>query len=309
MFKTSFSHNSTNFLLFNGKKIDLLKFYFRIHNSESIKEFLKNYPQGEIKIYKYLGDETNETVFVIPTSDSNNSYARYLRNHLNKENIVFAESSGPQFNYSKSVNKGIMEALKIGPDKIIICNDDIEFIDSIEVLKKEINENADVSAMTPNQYLGRNFYHGEIFSVFENRTKTSSVFDEVKYRAHLKFKNALTYSFLIPLLLKDIKYRVKIEPLSYKTNLSFLYRLVNFSDFGIFDASIFKKMKFEETYINGCEDYDFVLRLNKLGIIIKKIRPVIKSLGGASLKHTNERELRNLLNEVTLSNRINELIA
>ena len=308
MFKISSSHDGTANQLYTGNKVDLLKFYFRIHKSETIKKFIDNYPVADMNIHKHMGDETNEMIFVIPTSNSRNVYAQYLRNYLNKENLIFVESNGKFFNYARSVNLGISEAMKTSPDKIVICNDDIEFIDSIDMLKRVIKKNSDVIAMTPSQFKERNVYHGETFSVFESKSRVSIAFDEVRYRAHLKFKHAISYSLLVPLLRKNIRYQVKLDPIGYNTNLNFLVKLVNFSDFGIFDSSVFKSMRFEEAYINGCEDYDFVMKLNHIGINIKKIKPIIKSLGGKTLGHHFERALRNMLNEITLSNQIEKLM-
>jgi len=121
--------------LFTSKNVgDIIKFYDRFENANQLVEWMKKRPSAPMKIYEVEGDK--DIVIVIPTADHNGEYAKNCANEIFKgQQIVFVESNGPFFNYSRSCNFGLDKALKYEPKWIIISNDDIIQADKIFELK------------------------------------------------------------------------------------------------------------------------------------------------------------------------------
>ncbi|QGA68900.1 hypothetical protein [Sulfolobus sp. E11-6] len=141
-------HYNSDFeeLYYSNDYEKILSFYYKFEDVEDIVEWLKNRPEAERKIYEFEGD--SEVVFVIPTSDVNNQFSNYIKRTFKKYHLIFVESRGRYFNFSKSVNEGVKIAMKYKPKYVIISNDDIK-VDNVDSLMSEIlsEDNREVKAM------------------------------------------------------------------------------------------------------------------------------------------------------------------
>ena len=83
-----------------------------------------------MKIYSTSG--SRKVIVIVPTMSIAGSLFEQFANSLSKTaeqkpTIISVESYGPEFNYAKSINAGIQEALAYNPDFLILSNDDIVF--------------------------------------------------------------------------------------------------------------------------------------------------------------------------------------
>ena len=75
-------------------------------------------------------------IAVVPTMDAEGSHFVPLAGELTRLGIaiIAVEDRPPAFRFSRSMNRGISEALEYGPDAIILSNDDVSNIVSLECI-------------------------------------------------------------------------------------------------------------------------------------------------------------------------------
>ncbi len=252
----------------------------------SIATFSRKRQNPLIKLQKVRQDSESDVTVVIPTKDSRSSLCEYMKNFLAPAKIIFVESQGQFFNYSKALNVGIREALKDRPEWLIISNDDMipeTFFSSLLAKLKA----TDSEFLVP--YKGtRSAYPTEYFSVVR-KNFPYNLNAELQYL----IRRSLRLLYYYPLLimnrddLRGIVVNEKYSLLAAKFCDKIERTLLNFNSFGIFKSEIFNKFKFDETFINGEEDYDLVLSLADKGIIPKLVDFSISDIGAFSLNSPN----------------------
>ena len=158
--------------LFTSNSVeDVIKFYDHFENAEQLIEWMKNRPSAPMKIYEVEGEK--DIVIVIPTANHEGELAKNCANNIFKgQQIVFVESNGPFFNYARSCNYGLKYALKYNPKWIVLSNDDIQEIGSLESFsQKLIDQTSDVISPIPN-------YHGHFYQSFVTKP---TIFYKVMY--------------------------------------------------------------------------------------------------------------------------------
>ncbi|ARM75588.1 glycosyltransferase family 2 protein [Acidianus manzaensis] len=122
--------------LYRGSIKELYTLYSKA-SKDDILNWMNSRPSAEMKFVEVEGDK--EIVVVIPTANAFGEFASHVKKLYKGLQIIFVESNGPLFNYARSVNAGIKEAIKYKPRWIVISNDDIIRIESIEKLKDELS--------------------------------------------------------------------------------------------------------------------------------------------------------------------------
>ena len=252
-------------------------------------------------------NEKGETdvVVVIPTADVNSSRSQICSKRIYKGlHQIFVESVRPKdffFNYSYNVNVGVTEALKLDPEWIIISNDDMVIKDEPKQLISEIRKNDFkvknvLFTRPPGVYHSFPRFIGEptmmyslITAMHPNRNRNFRL--KLWNKFQLKYIDAL-YSGPSGLLSK----------ISYRTEMVHLLT----GSFTVLSKKYVKSQRtlLDETFINGGEDADLSLRLyqepEKIGYINYEVGDRI----GTSLGSGWSRILRNVVNEIYLSYKI-----
>lgn len=250
--------------------INVLKFYKELKDASEMIEFSVGRKSADLKIIEH-GNLSSNLKFIIPTMDHNSQHCKILEETYKNYGILFIESSGKFFNYAKSVNAGISAIVDDGVSEIgIISNDDIIIAPSgLQTLKTIQYTDDKVYCLKPQNQN----YSGESLEISASNT-LEKVFERIQAKRHgfkhlerliselnkRRFNYARTYfpQFLLHNFL-------------IATSKSITGRLVNFADFGIFNISILKENRFDETFINGWEDWDLSFRLKQRGIEILPI--------------------------------------
>jgi hypothetical protein len=191
-----------------------------------------------------------------------------LENEYKDDGILFIESSGKLFNYAKSVNAGIAAIVDDGATEIgIISNDDIMIPSSgVQTLKNIKYTDNNVYCLKPQNQ----DYSGELVEISVS-TPWEKSFERIQAGIYGFKQQARLISILND---KKFSYARAFYPefwfhkflkIGSKTITG---KLVNFADFGIFNISILKENRFDETFINGWEDWDLSFRLKQKGIEI-----------------------------------------
>lgn len=282
----------------------VILFYSKISGPGEIAKFSLGRPSERLKIF-HTGRKDAPVQFVIPTMNHENDFCRSLIENYSGSGLVFVESSGPYFNYARSVNAGIRYALnKSNPETVVISNDDVVVLSSGEDLLRLSRMHGDSAVLCLNSDI--NGYSGEAFRVFR-----AGIPVIIKEGIDLKLKNYRTASVLVRLLAaRKIAYSVSLigrflagRALS-KVSRPITPKLTNFADFGIFPAKVVEKFQFDEAFINGWEDWDMVYRLSRSGIRVERADLQYRRTGHASFAQITTMEMeyiRSYLNRVYFS--------
>lgn len=282
---------------------DLNSFYEHFERREDLIRWMKNRHKNEPKIIDVDGEE--KVVIVIPTADFESQKTQTCKDIIFKGiHQIYVESVKPRdlfFNYSHNVNLGVTHALKLKPEWIVISNDDMLFEDPPKKLLSELDKvdpdfNDAVFTKPPGSYHSFLRFIGEptiiysmIVTLHPNRSRHFRL--KLWNKFELRYVDAL-YSgptgFLSKLTYKTIK------PHLLTGSFTVLSRKYAESQKSVFD----------ETFINGGEDTDLSLRIfedqNRIGFIDYRIGDSI----GSSLGSGWSRSIRNVVNEVYLSYKI-----
>jgi hypothetical protein len=271
--------------LYNSSKLeDIKKFYESVDSVEELVEFSRRRPKAEVKFFKRNFDNEKNVIAVIPTADSG-KFSDFFDGKIPE---VLVESNGPYFNYSHSLNLGVREALKYNPEWVIICNDDLFEVDRVEKMLGEINKNKgkDFLLAKPGYY-NRVWYHSIPTQLIERGS--------IDYQTYKL--TGLVDSNLREMLRITDKFNVKrfvyaVFP-THESMFRMWWRLIflssfrkpafyNIGDFSIIRSETFKKVKFNELFINFYEDALFSYQLKSFdgGFIDYRIGSFIgKTLG------------------------------
>lgn len=278
-------------LYFSKNVNDIIKFYHCFSDIKDMIKWARSRPTPKINIYEREGN--SEILFVIPTPNVKDKLTENLTKSLGNFHIVYSESNGRYFNYAKSVNYAIKEALKYNPKWIIIMNNDIIIEDDINKLYLQLLniDSKKVSAVIGAG--GKDIFGLCKFNVLFHLLRVTKY--KYKYEILRKFK--VKYYKLLPMRSFRL---ICYPPVVSVRNLAFFGEIVIVSPYYI---SRNNGMLFDETYINGMEDDDLLLN-----IILKesyaKVYFKFKHLVGQSLGTSEPRHLRDLFNKIYFNYKI-----
>ena len=249
----------------NANKI--IEFYNGFRCRDQLIRGMKERPKGVAKIHEVDGNK--DIIVVIPTADFNGKYSKECRENIFKGlHMVFVESGGRgdlYFNYAHNCNVGIKKAMEYNPKWVVVSNDDIIKLDSVEVLikgLKSINNEKYCSVFTK-----QSKYHSMSQRIAVPRKTFFSMFLIAK-RVYLNLKGLRSYYDVEKSIISKFPAEIRqvsnsiFETVLYKT----LYSFTLTGDFTILSDYFLAKGKisaFDETYINGFEDTDLFYTLEK----------------------------------------------
>lgn len=281
-------------LYYSNNIRDIVNFYDCFDNMEDLIGWMQSRPSADIKVHELNGN--HEIIFVIPTPDIYNKETYDIISQLgNYYHVVLVESKGKYFNYAKSVNKGVLEALKYNPKWIIISNNDITFKEPIKVLAERLLSIDDTRVDAVIGIGGSKMYNLCRFNFLSNFAIFYGSYKEkirIIRKYNIKFYYFPDISFKLNLICKSI--------VSLK-NLSFIGEFLIISSNYILNKR--KGVLFDTTYINGVEDVDLLLDilLNKSYTTVKyRLSHYI----GKSLGNDEIRILKNYVNIVYFNYKI-----
>lgn len=286
---------------------DVLKFYNKFSNRDELFQWMKDRPKSNANIE--VNNFNTKAVVVIPTKDCESKYAQACKTSIfNNITQVFVESVKPvdyYFNYARNVNIGVAKAMELSPDWIIISNDDMEKIDPPEKLLSELtkfdSEQYDtLFTNPPGRYhsfyrvlASPNMLYSLMVSLHPNRYRLKRF--ELWRKFEVKNIDALDQG---------------IEGLLSKVLYSKRRKHLLTGSFTILSSRYVEKLGnkiLDETFINGGEDSDLSIRLKSDKCNYSFINYKIKDLIGNSLGYGWTRIIRNVVNEIYLSSKIENM--
>ncbi|WP_338598391.1 hypothetical protein V6M85_07315 [Sulfolobus tengchongensis] len=138
--------------LFGGDINDLYKLY-SISNRDDILNWMLKRPSADITFKEVEGDK--EIIAVIPTADASGKLASTVKALYKEIHIIYVESKGPFFNYARSVNAGVKYAMQYSPRWVIVSNDDLIWMESVNKLRNElstVSKNVDLVMASKSDY-------------------------------------------------------------------------------------------------------------------------------------------------------------
>ncbi len=231
----------------------------------------------------------------------NGKYVRECRENIFKGlHIVFVESGGKgdfYFNYEHNCNVGIKKAMEYNPKWIVISNDDMEKVDDIKKLTEKLMS---LPYVNPHP----------IYS--EDRKNSTNV---VKLGSSTFIRNSLYYiatRYTRNIISFERKFGIRclVALSSFPYNLFFRVKHIfpAIGDFAICSSELFKlhPVPFDETFINGGGDIDFLLSIYLKSHTYSAINFKFKSIGGGVLGKKG-RMLKDVLNLSYLNHKIDKL--
>ena len=285
---------------------DVIRFYDHFDTAEQLIEWMENRPSAQMKIFEIEGDK--DIVVVIPTADHNGELAKNCADKIFKgQQIIFVESNGPFFNYSRSSNFGIKYSLKYGPEWIVLSNDDVDSSDDMNKLKLELSkiDKDDTSLVLPNVILTddtltmRRFPLLNFAILVMSHKKLYSdklLYYLSVYSNFLRLLKKFNAIYTVVGNKKGVKIRNRLNKIIfYKKIKSFM--CVGY--FQILNADFVRGQNcnvLDEVFINDFEDRDYSLRIpdSRKRIVDYEITPL--EGGTKSLGKTLDRDFRDVLN-------------
>ncbi|OWP57207.1 MAG: hypothetical protein B2I17_02210 [Thermoplasmatales archaeon B_DKE] len=252
---------------------------------EGFLDFINTLPKKSPRLSLYEGRDHSNLTVVIITANENSRYVTYLKSFFMGANVIISEANGQNFNYSHSVNNGLALAKKLDSEWVVVSNDDVFLPGDLDDFMSRLNSDKSHNVLTPVQ-AGINQsnikYHGEIFSICR-----SNLFNSLLFFKYQKPKELWKMYRELPgwstKRLDCLEFGSSSNNLVKKFSKCIFKDLRNFSDFGIFRSEILRDFSFDESFQNGFEDFDLVIRLHKSGISVDTLDFDVKSVGGASL--------------------------
>ena len=284
-------YRNNSFLSSDLNKV--LDFFNRFESQGDLIEWMKERPKGIANVYEVDGDK--DIIVVIPTADFSGKYAKECRENIFRGlQIVFVESGeipDPYFNYAHNCNVGIQVALKYNPKWVIISNDDMEAVDSVEKLKAELSK---INIFSGQIVLakGKGFHSRKIKIGYRTRwidllklNKNNAKIIDIENSIKAKYGRLL-----------GIDRYYSLHTIFTKS----MFLLKNAASFFIVSSTMLIRKNgilFDETFINGLEDVDAVLAESVHKPLFINYR--INDIGGATLGGMNTmRFVRDIINRI-----------
>lgn len=284
----------------SDKKDDLLRFYSLLGSVDAVTKWMHERPKGMSKFL--INHVDDKIIVVIPTMDSNSSYSKECVNNIYKRFTTILVESGVNmyFNFAHNVNAGISKALNFSPDWIIISNDDIYKIDDPVLLKEQLYN---LDSLRYKIIYSKYGQQGVIakYNRFAWLVRSFSIKERVLMSLERRF--GIQFRFY----LNDDKIRSKIMNFLFISK----YKEVKFTgSFFILNCGLLSKKDFplfDENYINGFEDIDYYVRMDKEKANIGPIDFKIGFIGGKSLGSGEIRtKYKGVLNRIYFNKKITE---
>ncbi|PYB68456.1 hypothetical protein DMB44_03705 [Thermoplasma sp. Kam2015] len=243
----------------------IIEFYEGFENRDQLIQWMKERPKGASYIHEVEGDK--DIIVVIPTADFNGKYAKTCREEIFKGlHMVFIESGeipDPYFNYSHSVNVGVKKAMEYEPKWIIVSNDDMEKIDDISILIKDLRDIDPVEVKTV--YIASSEYHSTKRIIIKKRFLYSHIILLKRLILNGRELHELTKRRIKLEKKFYCSYIIAPENLIYKVLGRVVGSMIVGMSFWIFGKVLISEYNgsiFDETFINDSEDIDLSFRLS-----------------------------------------------
>lgn len=302
--------------LYNSEnKLNWENFYKKLRTPTDAIEFShsRQNPHYAIKIINNIGYP--KLVVVMPTPDLHNRITKDTISRFGNTCIVLVESSGKYFNFAKSMNIGIQQALQLDPKWILLSNNDVYPIDNIEKFEFSLKKYQPVASVpvlnephiirpiitkwfepsyTEQQLMKIISYPAELLGL-----SGSLISNLVASRYKIFKSDAITrFLELDNMVLNSIVYQSPISGMlkrvsdSLKSKGKYLVSYINIQPVGIFAPYILEEFNFDETFINHGEDSDLSIRMKLNDIDISSIKITFGGSASASLGLANSRMYR-----------------
>ncbi len=280
----------------------IIEFYNGFENRDQLIEWMRDRPKGVSTIYEIKGNK--DIIVVIPTADFNGKYAKECRENIFKGlHMVFVESGGIgdfYFNHAHNFNVGIKKAMEYNPKWIIYSNDDMKKIDEITILVNQLSELNNERVMTVFTFPSK--YHSYHSTIGQERFLTYELLYLFYFLVHHKLSEYKPSYKLRRNIERRFNIKWRLGPRNKvlaKIVMKNVQPFIMTSDFGILSNEWCKKnqgLVFDETYINGVDDWQLSLKLSKeiYAIVNFKIGDMI----GATLGTGPKRYLRDIVNKI-----------
>lgn len=264
----------------------IIEFYNGFESRYQLIQWMMERPKGASCIHEVEGDK--EIIVVIPTADFNGKYAMECRENIFKGlHIIFVESGvrNYYFNYAHNCNVGIRKAMEYNPKWIVVSNDDMYRIDSVDLLLEALSrlDNIDVVYTKPS------LYHSVQMKV--------AIPNVLFYMYYMSSSSKRTFLSLARYF--SIKYfpvgNEKIKTIFFKRYIKY----IDVQDFIVLSRNFVKINEasiYDETFINHGEDTDLSMRITIDKIKATVINYKIGDCVGSTLGMGNDRKLRSIAN-------------
>ncbi|SMD30798.1 hypothetical protein [Picrophilus oshimae] len=271
---------------------NIIKFYDSFQDREQLIKWMKERPKGNCAIREIEGRK--DVIVIIPTIDADSKLANNCKDNIFKGlHIIFVESgyNNFYFNYAHNCNVGVKKALEYNPKWIILSNDDMYKIDSINILLEDLEKMDPDNVITV--YINKSNYHSTKRRIVEKRI----MYNYIILLKRLLVNGSKLYKFTSKKIELEKKLKCIYMVIPNKQVFNFLTKgkitLTVGMSFQIFGISFFKKYGdsiFDETFINDAEDIDLSFRLFMDRARVEKSKFRIGDMIGSSLgSYKNER--------------------
>ena len=281
-----------------GELDDVIEFYSNFSSPEELMDWMRSRPPAPIVTEVVEGDA--EVTAVVPTADLRGKLAANAREQFKGIRLVLVESNGRYFNYARSVNAGVSEALKERPKWIVISNDDVYLRDPLRKLREELSTlspgDRTLVHSLPGVYHSYRTFFIEVAGYFPRLMKQFGKLSrnriiDLEGSLYIKYGKTLRVTHLV---LQDLMAGPlsRFPSLAGKVDCTFL----NVGSFGIISASLARDGPMDITFINSHEDVLLSLESKPVTINFR----VQEEMGG-TLGTSAARFARSFANMVYLS--------
>jgi len=288
----------------------IIEFYNGFQNRDELMEWMRERPKGNCLIREVEGDK--EIIVVIPTIDAGGKFAKNCEENIFKGlHIIFVESgyNNFYFNYAHNCNVGIRRALEYDPKWIIVSNDDMVKIDDVDKLRMSLLEfdNKVLKTIFTTQS-SHHPYHSYKTGIGIKRKFLGNMGMIIYHFIHRRLREYLIKNRVMAPFKVQWTPTPRSEVLS-KIFFKKVHRYIMTSDFCILSSKWclqFDGNVFNETYINGVEDWELSILLTEDEKSYSFIDYKIGDLIGSTLSTDPARTLRDVANVVYFDDNVNE---